>query len=390
MNQSAPLLKVTPIDLGANYRAHKEEIDRAIHRVLDKGWYILGQEVSAFEEEFARYIGASNGIAVGNGTDAIHVALRAGGISAGDKVITVSHTADATVAAVELASASPMLVDINPETYTMDPQRLEDTLKAIDQAPRTTNNPRPKAVIVVHLYGCPAAMPAIMEISRRYELFVIEDCAQAHGASLGGKKAGTWGNIAAFSFYPTKNLGAFGDGGAVVTDDSKLAEQARLVREYGWKERYISQIAGMNSRLDELQAAILRVKLKFLDTENARRREIADTYDKQRAGNGRVKPPIRVAETEHVFHQYVVRSEERDRFKEYLKDRGIGTLIHYPLPVHLQPAYRGRLQLGAGGLTHTEQACREILSLPMYPQLSGEQAHYVGDQVAAWGNLGAG
>jgi dTDP-4-amino-4,6-dideoxygalactose transaminase len=290
----------------------------------------------------------------------------------------------ATVAAIELAGAVPVLIDIDPPSFTMDPNRLEETLKEMTQGPKTASRARPRALIVVHLYGHLANMPAIMDIARRYDLFVVEDCAQAHGAALAGKKAGTWGHIAAFSFYPTKNLGAFGDGGAIVTNDPKLADQARLFREYGWRERYTSHFAGMNSRLDELQAALLRVKLPYLDAENARRRQLAEIYDKALATAHAVAAPPRAAGIEHIFHQYVVRTKNRDGLQNHLKHHAIGTLIHYPLPVHHQPAYQGRSQLGKGGLSHTERACKEILSLPMHPQMTDEQARYVATKLMVW------
>ncbi len=375
---------VVPVDLAAGYRAHQEEIDQAVQQVLAKGWYILGQEVSAFEEEFAQYIGVRHCSGVANGTDAVHVALRAAGIGPGDRVLTVSHTAVATVAAVELAGATPVLIDIDPATYTLDPNRLAETLKDYDRGVRPEGSPRPKAVIPVHLYGHPADMPAILEIARRYDLTVIEDCAQAHGATLAGRKVGTWGHLATFSFYPTKNLGALGDGGGVVTDDPRLAEEVRLVREYGWRERYISHRTGMNSRLDELQAAILRVKLKYLDADNARRRAIAGIYDHLLGEVDRVKPPVHRAAIDHAFHLYVIRSRSRDQLQRHLKTQGVGTLIHYPIPVHRQPAYQDRVPLGAGGLPHAEQACREVLSLPLYPQMTDDQAQYVGQQIMAW------
>ncbi len=383
IRQSAPPA-VVPVDLAAGYRARREEIDQAVHRVLEKGWYILGHEVKAFEEEFARYVGVRHGVGVGSGTDALHVALRAAGVGPGDRVITVSDTAVATVAAVELAGATPVLVDIDPATHTLDPNRLAEALKEYDRGVQPEGGPRPKAVIPVHLYGHPADMPAVLEIARRYDLMVIEDCAQAHGAALAGRRVGTWGHLAAFSFYPTKNLGALGDGGAVVTDDARLAENARLLREYGWRERYVSHLAGMNSRLDELQAAVLRVKLPHLDAENARRREIAGVYDRILAETDKVERPRVRAGVEHVFHLYAIRSGERDQLQQHLKAHGVGTLIHYPVPVHQQPAYQGRVPLGAGGLPHTEQVCREILSLPMYPQISDEQARYVAHQILQW------
>ena len=248
----------------AQYQAHKEEIDSAIQRVLDKGWYILGDETKAFESEFAAYIGVDHGIGVGSGTEALHIALAACGIGLGDEVITVSHTAVATVAAIELAGATPVLVDIDPDYYTLNPDKLESAI-----------SPRTKAIIPVHLYGQPADLTPILEIARQHGVLLIEDCAQAHGAMYGGRRIGAWGDIACFSFYPTKNLGALGDGGMVVTNDSALAERARLLREYGWAERYVSSIPGLNSRLDEVQAAVLSVKLRFLDADNEARALLA-------------------------------------------------------------------------------------------------------------------
>ena len=290
-------------DPRANYLAHKDEIDAAIAAVLAGGRYILGEQVAAFEREFAAYLGAgstegaTHAIGVGSGTDALHLALRACGIGPGDRVFTVSHTAVATVAAIELAGATPVLVDIDPATFTMDPNRLEEAVRR-DEGGNSSNVKRHSsivtrhsAIIPVHLYGHPADMAAILEIARRYDLWVIEDCAQAHGATIDGQKTGTFGDIAAFSFYPTKNLGALGDGGAVVTSDPALAEQTRLLREYGWRERYVSAIPGLNSRLDELQAAILRVKLRYLDAENARRRALAAEYDRLLADSS-VRTPI--------------------------------------------------------------------------------------------------
>jgi dTDP-4-amino-4,6-dideoxygalactose transaminase len=257
----------------ANFLAHEAEIRSAIARALESGWYILGGEVAAFEKEFAAFLGARHVVGVGNGTDALALVLRACGIGPGDAVITVSHTAVATVAAIELTGASPVLVDVEPETFTMDVNCLEEAIRE-----SVSKKLRLKAIVPVHLYGHPADMAAIMEIARRHGLRVIEDCAQAHGAVISGKMTGTFGDAAAFSFYPTKNLGALGDGGAVATDDPALAEKISQLREYGWKNR-ISQYAGLNSRLDEIQAAILRVKLKYLSAENARRREIAKLYD---------------------------------------------------------------------------------------------------------------
>jgi dTDP-4-amino-4,6-dideoxygalactose transaminase len=367
-----PVGEVLQTDIKAGYLAHQAEIDAAIHRVLESGWYILGREVESFEQEFSAYIGVRHARGVGNGTDALVLALRACGVGPGDLVFTVSHTAVATVAAIELVGATPVLLDIDPVTYTMDPNCLEIAL---------TRPPagKPKAVIPVHLYGQPADMPAILALTRRHGLRVIEDCAQSHGASLAGRMTGAWGDIAAFSFYPTKNLGALGDGGMIVTDNPALAERVRLLQQYGWRERYVSDIPGGNSRLDELQAAILRVKLQHLDTENECRRSLAQTYNTLLADTGISLPEARPSAT-HAFHQYAVCLSQRDALRIYLRQAGIGTLVHYPVPVHLQPAYQGRLPLVAT-LPWTEQVARQVLSLPIYPQMSGDQARRVSHEI---------
>ena len=369
----------------ANYLAHKAEVDTAIARVLESGWYILGQEVAAFEQEFAAYIGVRHAVGVASGTDALEIALRACGIGLGDAVITVSHTAVATVAAIELAGATSVLVDIDPVTFTMDPNRLEDAIKTISIGRLLAVNGRVKAIIPVHLYGHPADMPAIMNIARRYDLFVIEDCAQSHGAAFQGCKTGAWGHIAAFSFYPTKNLGALGDGGMVVTDDPHLAERARSLREYGWRERYVSEIPGMNTRLDELQAAVLRIKLSHLDQENEKRRTIAEAYN-QLLNDTRLRLPICRSHALHVYHQYVIRAERRDALRSFLRERSIGTLIHYPVPIHLQPAYKERVTC-MGTLLHTAQAAEQVLSFPMYPELSPELVRQVAEAMIVWDRM---
>ncbi len=338
-----------------SYLEHKREIDAAIKRVLESGRYILGNEVRSFEEEFARYIGVGYGIGVGSGTDAITLALKACNIGPGDEVITTSHTAVATVAAIELSGATPILIDISPDTYTIDPDQIKGAITS-----------KTRAILPVHLYGHPADMDEIVPIAEDHGLHVIEDCAQSHGALLHGKKIGSLGDIAAFSFYPTKNLGAIGDGGMVVTDEPDLAERVCLLRQYGWRERNLSAIPGQNSRLDELQAAILRVKLGYLDEENSRRQDVATLYTRDLASTDLVLP----TETEdicHVYHQYVIQTPRRDLLKTYLAAHGVETLIHYPVPVHLQPAYVGRL--GNPALPKTERICREILSLPMHPYL---------------------
>ena len=359
-------------DPKAGYLAHRQEIDAAIQRVLESGWYILGQEVSAFEQEFAGYLGVGHAIGVANGTDAIELALRACGVGRGDLVFTVSHTAVATVAAIESTGATPVFIDIDPVTYTIDVAQLE---AALANPPSGT----PKVIVPVHLYGHPSDMPAIMELSRRYSVDVIEDCAQSHGATVDGVKTGAWGRISAFSFYPTKNLGTFGDGGMVATNDAELAERVRLLQQYGWKERYISEIAGRNSRLDELHAAILRVKLRHLDADNARRQEIARAYDSLLADSGLALPTVH-ARMSHAYHQYAVCLERRDELRSYLRNAGIGSLVHYPVPVHLQPAYQSRLGLPVS-LPTTERVANQVLSLPMFPQLSDDDVSRVAERI---------
>jgi len=336
-------------------------VDAAIARVLASGRYILGEEVAAFEREFAGYLGVRHAVGVASGTDALALSLRASGVGPGDAVLTVSHTAVATVAAVGLCGARPVFVDIDPETYTMDPAGL-------DAAIRGFHGGRLKAIVPVHLYGHPADMEAILIVARRNGLAVVEDCAQAHGSSIDGKAAGSFGNLAAFSFYPTKNLGGLGDGGMVATDDAVLAERVRSLREYGWRERYVSEVAGTNSRLDELQAAVLRVKLPHLDAENAARRRLAGVYDALLAGSW-VETPRSRAGVVHAYHQYVIRARRRDTLREFLREKEIFTLVHYPVPVHLQPAYL-REFIPTGGLPGTEAVVASILSLPMYPELS--------------------
>jgi len=322
-------------------------------------------------------------VGVGSGTDALTLALRTCGIGTGDAVLTVAQTAVATVAAIELAGAVPVLVDIDPATYTLAPDHAAATIKQYRGALQI------KAILVVHLYGHPADLPAIQALARQHGLVVIEDCAQAHGAVLHGRKAGSWGEVAAFSFYPTKNLGALGDGGAVVTNDGQLAERVRRLREYGWRQRYVSDEPGLNSRLDELQAAVLRVKLRHLDAENQRRGEIAAHYV-ARLGTTSLILPATAAGAAPVYHQYVVRAPQRDGLRRYLADHGVPTLIHYPVPIHRQPAYDGRVPVGPGGLPQTEAVSREILSLPMHPHLTTDQVDEVCQLVGQWAGQAAG
>jgi dTDP-4-amino-4,6-dideoxygalactose transaminase len=362
MDAALPVKMIPQTDPGASYRAARDDIDAAMQRVLASGWYILGAEGREFEKEFGGWLGAET-VGCGNGTDALVLALRALGIGSGDAVATVSHTAVATVAAIEMAGALPVLIDIDPEFYTMNPNDLEAVLVR-----RPPGAPVIRAVIAVHIYGQAAAMDEILAIARRHDIVVVEDCAQAHGATFHGRRVGTLADASTFSFYPTKNLGAFGDGGAVATPDAAIAARMRALRQYGWERRYISDWTGINSRLDEVQAAVLRVKLPRLDAGNARRREIAAAYDAALAGID-VKPPARRDGCEHVFHQYVIRVARRDEVQKKLAARGIGTGIHYPVPVHLQPAYADRLPMGPAACWQTEAAAGVILSLPMYPEL---------------------
>jgi dTDP-4-amino-4,6-dideoxygalactose transaminase len=363
----------------AGYMAQKEAIDSAVMNVLNGGWYILGKEVAKFENAFATYIGCRHGIGVANGTDAIEIALRAFDIGPGDVVFTVSHTAVATVAAIERCGAAPFLVDVDPQTYTMDPQSL---LAAIQQQ-KASKKGTPKAIIPVHIYGHPVDIQSILEIAHLNGLIVIEDCAQAHGAERTGKKVGSFGHASCFSFYPTKNLGAFGDGGMVCCNDD-VAKKLRALREYGWMERYISHFPGINSRLDELHAAVLAVKLQRLDENNARRRAIALRYNEILQKTDMVIP-IEKAECKHVYHLYVIKcAGPREEFQAYLKTQGIGTAIHYPMPVHLQKAYKGRVSISNQGLPVTESLCPAIVSLPLFPELSDQDVSRVCDALRSF------
>jgi dTDP-4-amino-4,6-dideoxygalactose transaminase len=368
---SPTAISVPQANPGAGYRALQAEIDAAVARVLQSGWYILGQEVRAFEAEFAAWLGATSAVGCGNGTDALALALRALGVGPSTSVVTVSHTAVATVAAIEMVGATPVLIDIEPDHYTMDPAELAEVL-----AHPAAGLPAIRAVIPVHLYGQPAALPPIVEVCRRYGVVVIEDCAQAHGATIEGRKVGTFTEAATFSFYPTKNLGALGDGGMVIAQDARLGADVMALRQYGWHTHYISDAIGVNSRLDELQAAILRVKLAHLDAQNARRQAIAEQYDAALRGAS-VFSPSRRQGAGHVFHLYVLRSPERDAVQARLREAGVGTGIHYPSPVHLQPAYRERVALGPSHCRATEAAARQVLSLPMYPELTDAQVNRV-------------
>ena len=359
----------------AQNEAHKEALDEAVKRVFSSGWYILGEEVRLFEKEFADLLGAAFCTGVASGTDALLLALEAVGVKPGDEVITVSHSAVATVTAIELTGAIPVFVDIDPGTRCMNPSLLPDLVTE-----RTTS------LLPVHIYGQPAPMEEILTIARQQGLKIVEDCAQAHGAEINGRKVGTFGDAGAFSFYPTKNLGGIGDGGAVVTNSEEIAARVRELREYGWRERYVSAIQGMNSRLDELQAAILRVKLPYLLESNKRRRELATRYCEAIDGINIVSP-LQIKDTLHAMHLFVVECDNRDEFRGYMGEMGIGTALHYPYPIHRQPAFAERIR-GGSDLRHTEKLYERIVTLPMFPELIDEQVERICEALSGWNSNG--
>jgi dTDP-4-amino-4,6-dideoxygalactose transaminase len=353
-------------DLTKQYQSIQSELDNAALRVMKSGWFILGPEVAAFEKEFAEYTGTRHALGVGSGTEAIHIALLALGIGAGDEVITVPNTAVATVAAIELTGARAVLCDVRADSMLMD---VDSLARAI--------TPRTRAIIPVHLFGQSCDLDPIFEIARARNIFVLEDCAQAHGATYRGKRVGSMGDIAAFSFYPTKNLGAYGDGGAITTNDPALAERVNLLRQYGWRERYASDIKGMNSRLDEMQAAILRVKLRHLDSWNAARRERAALYTELLRA---VITPREMNYGQHVYHLYVVQTARRESLISKLKSQSIGTAIQYPFAIHQQAAY-ANLGYRDADLPVASKLAREILSLPLYPELALDDVRAVANAV---------
>lgn len=338
----------------AQYNAYQSEIDSAINKVLSSGRYILGEEVKAFEREFAQYLGVNHCIGVGSGTEALHIALTACGVRQGDEVITVSHTAVATATAIKLCGAKPVFVDIDASTYTMDVDCLQDAISE-----------NSKAIVPVHLYGHPADISGIAHFAKANSLYLIEDCAQAHGAAYNNQIVGSFGDLSCFSFYPTKNLGCIGDGGAIACQNPELAKQALLIREYGWEEKFVSSRQGWNSRLDELQAAILRIKLTHLDESNALRCALAQQYH-EHLDKTELVLPTTLDHYHHVFHLFVVRTPKRDQLKEFLNRCDIGASIHYPVPIHRQPEF----STPKISLPETEKACQEILSLPLFPELS--------------------
>jgi dTDP-4-amino-4,6-dideoxygalactose transaminase len=355
----------------ASYAAHAEAIDGAIKQVLDSGYYILGDEVEAFESEFAIYCQAKYSVGVGNGTDALALAMLACGVQENDEVITVAHTAVATIAAIEQIGATPVFVDITQDSRCMDSAKITDVISE-----QTT------AILPVHIYGHMADMPAIMKVAKQHNLLVIEDCAQAHGAALNDQRAGTYGDASAFSFYPTKNLGCIGDGGAVLTSFENIHEKLIMLREYGWQPRFISKIKGINSRLDEIQAAILRVKLPYLDAEIERRNWIAKRYD-DAIGDSDLRKPSILPAARHAMHLYVIETENRESFSDYMTEQGIATAKHYPFAVHQQPAYKDRIK-GADALPNTESLYNTNITIPLYPQMTDQEVDRVCHALNNW------
>jgi dTDP-4-amino-4,6-dideoxygalactose transaminase len=355
----------------SQYNLLRKEIDTAIERVLERSFFVLGEEVSAFEKEFAEYLGVKHVFGVANGTDAIQLALMACGVSSDDEVITTPHTALFTLLAISATGAKPVLVDIDPDTGLIDPELIEAAITH-----------RTKAIVPVHLYGQSADLDTIVQIANNYSLFVVEDSCQAHGTTYKGKYTGTIGNVGTYSFYPSKNLGCYGDGGAVVTNDPEIADSLMRLRNGGQRERYNHELMGLNSRLDEIQAAILRVKLPYLKAWNVARRERAALYNRLLEGLP-LKTPLEKGYGQHIYHLYVLKLSStivRNTFQIYLKELGIGTGIHYPIPAHLQIAYEW-LGLDKGSLPQVEDTADRIISLPIFPELPIEHVEYIAESI---------
>ena len=361
--------KIPFLDITATYKELKDEIDHAIQRVLSSGWFILGEEVKAFEKEFASYCGVKHCVGVSNGLDALHLALRAWDIGPSDEVIVPANTYIATWLAVSYSGATPVPVEPNEMTFNIDPEKIEAAI-----------SPRTKAIIPVHLYGQPADMDPILKIAKKYSIKVLEDSAQAQGAAYKGKRAGRLGDASAFSFYPGKNLGAFGDAGAVTTNDEEFAKRVRLLANYGSEKKYYNIEKGFNCRLDEIQAAILRVKLKYLDEWNTRRRNVAAMYSSGLAGCKNLTLPVVPEYADPIWHLFVVRSNRRDELQNHLTAGGIGTLIHYPVPPYMQDAYKEFEHLN-NHFPIASRMAKESLSLPIGPHFTAEQVHRVIDRV---------
>lgn len=366
-------MKIPFVDIQRSHKAIHNEVMAAIQNVISRGDFILGKDVELFENEFSKFCSVKYAVGVSSGTEALHLALRACGIGSGDEVITAANTFIATVLAISYSGAKPILADVDPDTFNIDADALKKLI-----------TPKTKAIIPVHLYGHPANMDAIMDIAKKHNLRLIEDACQAHGALYKGKPIGSFGDAACFSFYPAKNLGAFGDGGIVVTNEAEIFSNLMLLRNYGSRKKYEHDIKGFNSRLDTLQAAILRIKFKYIEKWNTLRKEAAELYNKMLSGSCCELPP-QDKSSRHVYHLYVIRSKQRDKLREYLKENGVDTGIHYPIPVHLCGAF---LDLGykKGDFPVTEKYANEILSLPMFPGITEKEISFVSELINKFKN----
>jgi dTDP-4-amino-4,6-dideoxygalactose transaminase len=359
------------VDLKVQYLSIKEEIDTAVLGVLESTQFVLGKEVAAFEELFAAYTQTSYVMGVNTGTSALHLSLLAAGIGRGDEVITTPFTFIATASAIDYTGATPVFVDIDPATFTIDPALIEAAI-----------TPRTKAILPIHLYGQPADMDPIMEIAKRHGLVVIEDAAQAHGAEYKGRRVGSIGDLGCFSFYPGKNLGAYGEGGAVTTNNPELARTVRMLRDWGAERKYYHDLKGFNYRLEGVQGAVLKVKMKYIEGWTEARRAVAARYDQAFAGTS-TRTPAAAPDRRHVYHIYAIRDAQRDTLQTFLHDHSVSTGIHYPIPVHLQRAF-AELGHKEGDFPHAEAAAREVLSIPMYPELPQDQQELVIAALKAW------
>lgn len=365
-------MNVQFVDLKAQYETIASEVDEAIHRVVVNADFILGKDVELFEQEFAAYCDVKYAVGLDSGMSALELALRAYNIGEGDEVITVSHTFSATAFSISLAGARPVFVDVDPSTYNMASTQIEAAI-----------TPRTKAILPVHLYGQPADMDEISAIAHKHGLVLIEDACQAHGARYKGKRVGGWGDIACFSFYPGKNLGAYGDGGMIVTGNADLADKLKMLRNYGQREKYNHILIAYNRRLDNLQAAVLRVKLRHLESWNSARRAAADLYNRWLKDVDGVVTPYASGDRTHVYHLYVIQHPQRDALLSYLREHGVFAGLHYPMAVHQQPCYED-LNITPGSLPITESLASRVISLPIYPEIRPEQIEFVCDQVRSF------
>lgn len=361
-------MNIQMVDLKRQYQKIKPEIDSAIHEVLDSTQFILGKKVQEFENNAANYLGVKYAVGVANGTDALQIALMALGIGVGDEVITTPFTFVATTETIVMLGAKPVYVDIDPISYNINPSKIKEKITS-----------KTKAILPVHLYGNPVEMDEILSIAKEYNLFVIEDSAQAFGSEYKGKKVCSFGDVACISFFPSKNLGCYGDGGMVVTNSEEINEKVRMIASHGSKVRYIHEVLGMNSRLDAIQAAILNIKLRYIDEWNDKRAKFAELYSQRLASIPQVKTPTKEEYAKHIFHQFTIRVEKRDELQKFLTTKNIPTAIHYPIPLHMQPAFRGFAE--EGSLPEAEKAAKEVISLPMHPDLLEEEIEYIANSI---------